>query len=125
MTFKLSTEEREYMLNSISDLSKDATGCRVRWNYEAMDDAELQSSWDYFIRELEESNVRDAERAIAAQKRWENHIESLVALGAGNRATAIRWDMDANNIMQGAGEYCYVHGLSYELEERIKLEMAA
>ena len=37
--------------------------------------------------------------------------------GAGDRATAIRWDMDANNL--GAHDYCHLAGIAYSNEAKI------
>jgi len=119
----MTQEERAGMLQVISDLSKDATGCRVRWNYEAMSDQELQDSWDYFIRELEASQIRESQMKLAAQKVWEYRINyNLLKVGAENRAQALRWDIEAYDVDGDLGYYCYLNGLDYALEHRIAEE---
>jgi len=116
--------ERNSMLQVISDLSKDARGYRVRYDYTAMSDAELQATWDGFIEEAEAADVREAQMKLDAQRRWEHHIASLVAMGAGSRSAALRWDLQAHGIKgDDIGYYCYLNDLDYALEHRIEKEL--
>lgn len=64
--------------------------------------------------------IEDArERAEEARALAETQvrIERLIALGAGDRATAYRWDMEAFDAHNGdvldAGYYCYLTGMPY------------
>ena len=81
-------------------------------------------SRDYYFAGEREEEVR---LALAAQKRWELHLEKLISLGAGSRANAIRWDMDAENAHNGGvpdvGFYCYLSDLDYTLERSIQMEI--
>lgn len=58
------------------------------------------------------------------QQRWEDHINNLIAMGAGDRATAIRWDMQAEDATNGGhydvGYYCYLKNIRYNNEEAIR-----
>lgn len=131
---QLSQSDRASMLQVISDLSKDAYGCRIRLDYEAMSDSELQFTWDGFIAESEASTQREAAQKLRAQKDWEAHIAQLMSIGASDRATAIRWDMVAMDAVHGThedgsphydvGYYCYLVGLDYALEASIEAELA-
>jgi hypothetical protein len=90
--------DRDYMLQTISDLSKDAYGFRVRLDYAPISDAELAETFDRYAADVEASIAREQIEAATNQANWEKHIYGLIAAGAGNRATAIRWDMAANNL---------------------------
>ena len=76
--FMLTREDRKSMLEVISDLSKDAYGYRVRLNYSAMSDEELQTTWDSFISAAEESTQQEDAAYARAQTEWENHIQRRV-----------------------------------------------
>ena len=81
---------------------------------------------DYF-----DSQDAEFERqlALTAQKRWELDLAKLQEMGAPNRATAIRWDADAENATNGgvfdAGYYCYLRGIDYALVPSIVAELVA
>lgn len=88
---------REEMLHLISDLSKDATGFRVRLNYNEMTDEHLQATWDGFARQANDSISAEEEAAGKAMQDLETRIIKYMGLGARTREDAIRWDMEAND----------------------------
>jgi hypothetical protein len=117
------------MLQIISDLSKDARGYRVRLDYAAMSDDELQSTWDGFCEELDESIASESRSKLQAQKTWEQDLVRYMEIGAKSWADAIRWDMDAYNARHcgelDVGFYCYLRDIDYALERRIKEALEA
>ena len=125
----LTAAERNEMLQTISDLSKEAYGYRVRLDYATMSDAELRDTWDGFIRAADAAFEQEKVQAARAKTIWEEDIQQLIKVGAGDRATAIRWDMEAMDAKNGdqldAGYYCYLRGIGYSLEHEVRQLIAA
>jgi len=126
----LTLDERNDMLQVISDLSKSAHGYRVRLDYAAMTDDELQNTWDSFIRTADENAVMEAAQEAEAWEEFLKDLNQIVANGAPNIATALRWDMDAYDVQHGpvqydVGFYCYKRGLAYSKEAEITAMMEA
>ena len=88
------TLTRDSMLESISDLSKDALGFRLRKDFTAMSLEELTSEWDYLIDELDRTNKREAEDKAKAEIDFENEVAECIARGAPAREDALRWMMN-------------------------------
>jgi hypothetical protein len=118
--------DRAYILSIISDLTKDATGSRIRLDYQSMTDSELQSTFDFYSDLLEVNEQRESVMRLRAQKDWEQSLERLMSMGATSMAQAIAWDMEAEGVNDNDyGFYCYLKGLSYDLEARIVSEVSA
>ena len=87
-----------------SDLHKDTFGFRPNaYQYEiwmAMSEAELEAEYNDMCDAHEAELVRYQAAQHAAVERFEALIAMLLATGAADRATAIRWAMDA----EGADE---------------------
>ena len=120
----LTREARNEMLETISDLSKDAYGYRVRRDYYAMTDSELQETWDFYMRAANDSFELEQRAYVRAEHEWEKHLSALIAAGAGNRATAIRWDMQAEDAGTDVGYYCFLKGIPYANEHEINATLA-
>jgi hypothetical protein len=105
----------------LSDLHKDARGFRPGEQFWA--------SWDGLCQEVEDSIRQEQQQQARAQAAWEADIQRLIEIGAGDRATAIRWDMEAMDARHGdhfdAGYYCYLRGIGYGLEHEIRRLIAA
>jgi hypothetical protein len=105
----------------LSDFHKDAYGFRpsqatyAAWA--AMSDAELDAVEERLGRALDSAMAEEAAAHDRATAAFEARIADLIALGAKDRATAIRWDMDATGItaddaaFYGMDWYGYHHGL--------------
>ena len=108
----------------ISDLHKDAYGYRpssAYWlNWQTLSADDKQAEWEYLCSEVERSETLRFQAEVAAQVRWEKHIDQLMAINDIDRATAIRWDMDAEDAGSDYGYYCFKVGLSYDREIEIK-----
>jgi hypothetical protein len=109
--------------NVVSDLHKDARRSRpgadwwARWR--AMDADARQAEWDALCGELDQELARERLAEAAAQARWERHIDQLMAANRIDRATAIRWDMEAEDCGGDVGYYCYRWGIGYHNETAI------
>ena len=114
----LTTAERNEMLLTISDLSKDAFGYRVRHDYAAMSDDELQSMWDYFMDAAQEAAHLEAKREREAIAALDAYLVQMMEDHGITYDTAIRWDLQANNVDindRQDVEYYYWHlNLSFE-----------
>jgi len=94
--FTIEQYERDALISYISDAHKDAYGFRPRgYNY---------SDWTVTQLEAEADRLGEAVTlAIEAEKVQENQavesfeqsIQNTISMGAGNRATALRWLTDA------------------------------
>jgi hypothetical protein len=117
--------EMAYTFDSdiVSDLHKDAYGFRPSstwWaQWRAMTDADRQEEWDRMCREVEDSEARRFQAEAAAQQRWERHIDQLMVTNGIDRATAIRWDMEAEDAGGDVGFYCFLAGIGYHNEADI------
>ncbi len=79
-------------------------------DYESVPPA-FRELWDRKAAQLrrEEESRLEAE----ATARFEKSVESLIASGAGDRATAIRWMHEANDTNYDGEYLCYQLGLPY------------
>ena len=96
------------------DFYKEVHGCRPRWvnHDEATVEwyrAELESLQREADAQWEEQQVQEA-KAIA---QFEVTVAELIASGAGDRATAIRWLHEANDTNYDTEYLCYQLGLPY------------
>ena len=81
--------------NIVSDLHKDARGFRpgeLFWEQWVLStDQRKQAIWDSLIKEMNESMDRERRMEQEAIKDFESDINLNIALGAGDRETALRW----------------------------------
>lgn len=112
MNKEMQINEKDELGATYWDFYKEVHGIRPRWvnHDEATVEwyrAELESLQREADAQWEEQLVREGE-AIA---QFEVTVAELIASGAGDRATAIRWLKEANN---GDDEFlCYTLGLPY------------
>jgi hypothetical protein len=109
---------REYVQDALfSDLFKDCYGFRpgefqyARWY--AMSEAELKAAHDLMLDDLDIEIRREAAAHEAAAVEFEATIASLIATGAGDRETAIRWLADSHEVDGDIGYLEYQLGLLY------------
>ncbi len=96
----MTTAERNDLLNIMSDMHKDAYGFRPRnINYAAFTDAELDAEADRLQEVIEEEIKLDQLRQEADLEAFGALIKKTIALGAGDRETALRW------IVEGADDW--------------------
>ena len=75
-----------------SDLHKDAYGFRPRGHefYDATPERK-QEIWDYFCQIVEDNIAAEREHEARALRDFEQEVQNMIELGAGDRATALRW----------------------------------
>jgi hypothetical protein len=97
-----------------SDFHKDAYGFRPRhvdtsnWTLEDFD-----REFAVFARVCEENRIQEEAAEAEATAKFEQHVTNTMCMGAKDRATALRWIMDASQA-DGDWEYfCFLNGLPY------------
>lgn len=118
--------EITYDEDTVSDLHKDAYGYRPSatfWSqWKAMTPAEKQAEWEYLCNVLEDSIEHERNREKLAIESFEKRVAETIESGAGNRATAIRWILQAEGLAgeEDLGYVCYQLGLPYDYENKFK-----
>lgn len=113
----MTTEAAEYTIEGYqqvySDFYKEAHGSRPRHDTSDWTLEKWQEVWASLGRVCEMNRQHEAEQEAAAIKEFEERILKLIAIGAPDRAAAIRWIHDAEDT-GGDPEYlCYTLGLPY------------
>lgn len=104
--------ELESLEQLYCEMHKDVYGVKARW-YRAASVEQAQADLDRLEEEGREVFARERAEQAAAAARCEQRIAATIALGARDRATALRWIHDAEET-HGDDEYlCYVLGLEY------------
>lgn len=112
----------------VSDLHKDAYGFRpsatwwAQWKVMSNDDKQVE--WEHLCKVLDEETALHAEQETAAEANWQRHIDTMMNTHNIDRATAIRWDMEAMECLGDTGFYCYRWNINYSNEEKIKKILA-
>ena len=120
----LTAAERAEMLLTISDLTKEAFGFRIRKDYGAMTDAELKDEWDYLISVAERRAEEERTEEAAALKVWNTRINNMVNDFGIDVATAVRWDMQAMDCEFGGFDYyIWECGVNYSEGRKIGIEV--
>lgn len=110
--------ELEEAQSLFSDMYKDVHGFRPRWcSKEQWDSIEfLNEQIEYLSKELEikfEEDAIEEKRNIAI---FEQRITDIINTGAGDRQTALRWILDAENdeyVYFDLDYFCYTNNLPY------------
>jgi len=87
---------REDIVDYIWDVYKEVNGIRPRWmDFDSMSYEELDTyAKELSVRAEEEYKQRQLEQA-ADLRDFEEQVLAIIACGAGDRATALRWMADA------------------------------
>ena len=87
---------RESMIQIYSDFHKDAYGFRPRGiNYDAMSLEDLEADFARFAEVCKENANAEAKAEAKAVEEFEASISAIISMGAGNKATALRWIAEA------------------------------
>jgi hypothetical protein len=114
--------EYTYSDELMSDLHKDAYGCRpgitYRLYWQTLSADEKQAEWDQLISIMkaeQEAQRRYEEEAVVE---YEHQILRNQVHGAPTREDAIRWILDSMELSpyDDAGFVCYKLGLPYQME---------
>jgi hypothetical protein len=96
------------------DLYKEVHNVRPRWmNYEAMTEAELEAELNDLQAEGERVWAANKARQARNLATLSVEIEKLIVMGAGDRATALRWMDEAQGSNGDADYFCFLLDLPY------------
>jgi len=115
--------ERDNLATYIYEGHKDAFGVKGRhYDFEAMSLEELRAEADYISRSVKEQMELEANMEKEAIQRYEESLAEYMSMGAGDRATAIRWLLQAEGLDKehDAGYICYSLGLPYEMDKEFE-----
>ena len=108
---------REGLYEWISDASKGACGCRMRYDIELYSNEELLELGESWQKQLEEQMADEKAYEIKAAVSFEVLVQETISSGAGDRETAIRWLTEAEgDSYYDEGAFLYHYGLSYEYD---------
>ena len=116
--------DRESILMSISDASKEAYGYRVRRNYAALSDEELLDTYNGYCRDIAIAIAEETEREEAATTAWNAHLAELSDRYGISRKDALRWDMEAEGAENDPSYYCFLVGIGYSHARTIEATIA-
>ena len=96
------------------DMYKDAHGVRPRGvDTSAWTLADFHKEFEYLAKVIDAEETQRLAAEAEAVKKFEQHVINTICMGAGDRATALRWIMDASSA-EGDWEYfCFLNGLPY------------
>lgn len=96
------------------DMYKDAHGVRPRGvDTSAWTLADFHKEFEYLAKVIDAEETQRLADEAEAVKKFEQHVINTICMGAGDRATALRWIMDASSA-EGDWEYfCFLNGLPY------------
>ena len=104
----------EQMACQFWDMYKDAHGIRPRGiDTSSWTEEDFLKEFDYLGKVIEQQETARIEAEHLAACKFEQRVLDLMATGAGNRETALRWIHEAEG-SNGDDEYlCYLVGLPY------------
>jgi hypothetical protein len=96
------------------DMYKDAYGVRPRGiDTTSWTEADFEKEFEVLGRAIEREEIARKEAEAEAIAKFEQHVINTICMGAKDRATALRWIMDAGHA-DGDWEYfCFLNGLPY------------
>jgi len=102
---------------------KDAFGTKGRhYDFKNMTMEELKAEADYISKAVKNAMEEEAEAEKASVNEFEKRVSDIIESGAGDRTTALRWIMQAENMENeyDAGYICYCLNLPYSYEKEFQ-----
>jgi hypothetical protein len=96
------------------DMYKDAYGVRPRgidtsaWTLE-----DFEAEFKILGEVIEREEIARKEAEAEATAKFEQHVTNTICMGAKDRATALRWIMDASQAGGDWEYFCFLNGLPY------------
>ena len=121
--FTVEDYERDSLITSVYEMHKDAFGVKGRhYNFDKMSNKELEEELEYLCRVAKEVAEEEDKAEKSAYEQFENRVAEIMKMGAGDRETAIKWILQAENLDNeyDASYICYCLGLNYDKEEIFK-----
>ena len=96
------------------DMYKDAYGVRPRGiDTSTWTEYAFQVEFEHLALVIQQEETARKEAEAEATAKFEQHVTNTICMGARDRATALRWIMDASQA-DGDWEYfCFLNGLPY------------
>lgn len=105
---------KEQLAATHYDFYKDVHGIRPRWmNYDAMTEEQLEKELEQLERESDIQRIEEEKMQKECIAKFEQCVTDTIAMGAKDRATALRWIMDASDANGDWDYFCYLNGLPY------------
>lgn len=104
--------ELEEMEQMYSELHKDVYGVKARW-YHADSIEHARADLASLQAQAEVVWAREKQAQVDAGVAFEARVAELIAVGAGDRATALRWIHQAEGTDGDDERLCYALGLSF------------
>jgi hypothetical protein len=92
--------ERYDLAAYITDESKSAYGYKVRVDFREHTLEQLENWADRVSRDAEETCAREQEEQAHAQAEFETLVADTILMGAGDRATALRWILEGEELLE-------------------------
>lgn len=105
--------ERDELFGLYSDLHKDCYGFRPRGDFGGWDAAKFQTEIDRLVLVLQQVIADEAAAQQLAIEALDVRIAKLIGLGAKDRATAIRWIAEAEEVDGDMEFLCHLLGVPY------------
>jgi len=100
----------------LSDMYKDAYGCRPRGLYpDLMTEEYVNEQYRQLEIVICDEMAREARRELRAQREFETRIARYMLDFGIDRATALRWEWEADGEEPDLGYWAYQMGFSYSL----------
>ena len=104
-----------------SDFYKDANGIRPGGYYgHPKTVEEYDKEIDRLGKVIKEQTKEEAKREKEAYKEWKEFLNSYMLKHDVSQSTAIKWDMEAQEVLDDVEHYCYLSQLSFDRESEIK-----
>jgi len=102
----------------ISDCSKDAMGVRYRFNFREYTLVQLEMMGDSWCQSAEAAVIDENRYTAECEAEFEATVINTIAMGAGDRKTALRWLFDAEGLDMGAdvGFFGHLNNLGYSYD---------
>ena len=117
--FKVTSDNRDEVLNVISDIYKEAYGIRPRHiDYSTWTNEELTGELECLSKVCQDNEDWEEMQAAAAYDEYEMAISKLIGVGAEDRPQAIKWLWDADDPMD-VDHFMYNRGLLYHPDVKV------
>ena len=104
----------EQMACQFWDMYKDAYGVRPRGiDTTSWTEADFEAEFQMLGKVIEQEDIARKEAEAEATAKFEQHVTNTICMGAKDRATALRWIMDASQAGDDWEYFCFLNGLPY------------
>jgi hypothetical protein len=104
----------EQMQCQFWDMYKDAYVVRPRGiDTTSWTEADFEAEFQMLGKVIEQEDIARKEAEAEATAKFEQHVTNTICMGAKDRATALRWIMDASQAGDDWEYFCFLNGLPY------------